>query len=74
MSAKYGCLELVVLYGCGVFYLCKCIQKGKTFLFVEHSIEKNFLPGDVYTADICYHISLAETIKIVIIFIHHESN
>lgn len=59
MSAKYGCLELVVLYGCGVFYLCKCTQKGK-FLFVEHAIEKNFLTGDVYTADICYHISLAE--------------
>lgn len=72
-SVLYGCLELVVLYGCGVFYLCKCSQKGKDFLFVEHTIENNFLPGDVYTAGICYHISWAKTIESGNCYIH-ESN
>lgn len=76
MSAKYGCLKLVVLYGCGVFYLCKCSQKkGKEFLFVEHAIENNFLPGDVYAAGICYRISIAEkklSMKIVIIYIMNQ--
>lgn len=76
MSAKYGCLKLVVLYGCGVFYLCKCSQKkGKEFLFVDHAIEDNFLPGDVYTAGICYRISIAKIMEYENCYNkHHESN
>ncbi len=70
-SALYGCLESIILYGCGgVFYLCKCSQKGKDFLFVEHAIENDFLPGDVYTADICSHISWAKTIEYGNCYIH----
>ncbi len=41
----------------GSFIYVNVAKKERIFLFVEHAIENDFLPGDVYTADICSHIS-----------------
>lgn len=50
------------LFYMGVVYIIY-VNVAKKERLVEHSIKSNFLPGNVYTADICYHISLAETIE-----------
>lgn len=53
MGALNWLFYMAVVY----FIYVNVAKKERKFLFVEHAIENNFLPGDVYTADICYHIS-----------------
>lgn len=72
MGALNWLFYMAVVY---FIYVNVAKKKGKEFLFVDHAIEDNFLPGDVYTAGICYRISIAKIMEYENCYNkHHESN